>query len=829
MANKASHSGGQVVAGPKAVVLAALWVALAGVGNSFGTEPANDSAALLRELNEVSLDPSAVYLVRDVHLTRDRLNLYLNYGTVAFYRAVSGEITGAVFEGEGEVLLIPPNTVEKRSLAHFTQSPILTEPVTSAVLRFTDETAKEILAGARPLEPKDDVEPEALCERWQPVIRSLNQVLSVRVLMDLLGDRDDPYFHAQLAGKNLGLFFVSVDERQWEGVQAGAARALRGRVFGDIWCSFSSARSERRFEEHRTGPLAVHSYRIETRIHPDHSLEARAELEIESRSAKDRVHAFELSRMLKVTRVTLSGDEDVTFLQDAAFEDPEAATRGNDWLVLVLPEARPVGDRFRLTFEYGGNVITEVGKGVLYVGARGSWYPNRGVGSRAAYDLTFHYPRDLTLVATGNRAKETTSGDWKTSRWVSEGQLSVAGFNLGAYTSRTRRVGKTTVEVFAAKEAEAELEKRHTASQPQAAIVLLPGPEGTRAITVMPRVVPRLDPTAHLDAMAEEVESAVRHFEQLFGPFPYPRLSVAQAPGHFGQGWPGLVYLPTMSFLPSEERSQMGLGGRSEEVSHRLSVAHEIAHQWWGNLVGWATYRDQWLSEGFATYAAALHLAQQKDGERQFRELMRTYRDELLAKTRGGDTVESGGPIWLGHRQSSSMTPDAYLTITYKKACWVIHMLRGLMTDPATGSDEAFFRMLRDFVATYSEKSPSTADFARHVAKYMTREMDLERNGRFDWFFLAWVYSTGIPSYRLEAKTQTQGKGGYVIEGKIQQSGVSPDFEMLVPVVAYTGRDRKQLLGRVAVNEDGGSFRFEVSSQPTRVAIDEDFLLAIVN
>jgi hypothetical protein len=824
---KAGSGGGQLVA-RWAALLGAMILTAPALSFPAEAESAPGPAELLRELNELSLDPDAVYRVRDVHLTRDRVNLYLNYGTLAFYRAVSGQVTGVVFEGEGEILLVPPSAVEKRSLAHFTKSPILTEPVNSAILRFTDETAQEILERARPLEPDDEERPGPFLERWDPVARRLNPLLSVRVLMDLLGERDAPYFHAQLEGKNLGLFFVTVDERQWEGVQVGAARALRGRVFGDVWCSFPTARAESRFEELRVGSLVVNSYRIETRIHPDHSLEAKAELELKSRSVRDRVHAFELSRSLKVSRAVLDGETELPFFQDTSLDDSEAAARGNDWLVVVLPAARPAGERFRLSFEYQGNVITEVGKGVLYVGSRGSWYPNRGVGWRANYDLTFHCPKGLTLVATGNRVEEKTSGEWKTSRWVSEGKLNVAGFNLGTYVSRSRRVGKTHIEVFAGKEAERELEKRHAAANPQTLIVVRPGAEGHQAIVVMPRIAPTLDPTAHLDEVAEEVAEAVGYFETLFGPFPYPRLSVAQAPGHFGQGWPGLVYLPTLSFLASADRSQIGMGGRSSERFNRLSVTHEIAHQWWGNLVGWATYRDQWLSEGFATYAAALHLAQRKDGEQQFRELMRTYRDELLAKTRDGGTVEAGGPIWLGHRQSSSLTPDAYVAITYKKACWVIHMLRGLMSDPQTGSDERFFRMLREFVAANAEKAPSTDDFLRHAEKYMTREMDLERNGRLDWFFNSWVYSTGIPSYRLSSSTRRGANGKFVVEGKIEQSGVGGEFEMLVPVVADAGRDRKTLLGRVHVNEDGGKFRFEVSFQPARVGIDEEQILAVV-
>lgn len=328
--------------------------------------------------------------------------------------------------------------------------------------------------------------------------------------------------------------------------------------------------------------------------------------------------------------------------------------------------------------------------------------------------------------------------------------------------------------------------------------------------------------------MAKLAAGAVRHFETLFGPFPYPGLAVSQVPGYHGQGWPGLIYLPTLLFLSESERTRMGLSGKKEEELTEVALAHEIAHQWWGNEVGWQTYHDQWLSEGFASYASVLHLAREKDGGRRVHELMQNYKQDLLAKTEKGDTIESGGPIWLGRRLSNSLNPDGYANIVYKKSCWVIHMLRALMTDTTTGSDERFFRMLRDFLAAYRDQYPSTQDFILYAEKYMTRDLDLEKNRRLDWFFADWVYGTGIPTYKLEARTRRLTAQKYIVEGTIEQSGVSPEFEMLVPLTAVYGKDSKTTLGRVNVGAGGGTFRFTTTRKPAHVAIDEDAILAVV-
>ena len=329
--------------------------------------------------------------------------------------------------------------------------------------------------------------------------------------------------------------------------------------------------------------------------------------------------------------------------------------------------------------------------------------------------------------------------------------------------------------------------------------------------------------------VADIASQAVQYFNGLFGPYPYPRLAIAQVPGNFGQGWPELVYLPTLSFIPKAQRSEMGLSESGGDPVGQVIIAHEIAHQWWGNLLGWQTYHDQWLSEGLSSYAAALFVEQGKDGRNQFHDLLHSYKGALLAKTSNGSTVESGGPIWLGNRLSSSVDPEGYSNIVYKKACWALHMLRGLMTDPKTGSDARFFRMLREFMTHYQGQSVSTEDFIHHAEKYMTAESDLEHNHKLDWFFNEWVYDTGVPTYTFKSEIRPVATGQYDIQGTITQSNVPEDFEMPLRVVAVYGRDKRVTLGQVVVGASGGHFKFTMPRKPLRVMMDEDNLLAVVH
>jgi len=749
-----------------------------------------------------------------------------------------GEINGAVFTGDGEVLLTPPNAVEKLSLAQFTQAPILEERFTTAYLRFTDATAKEILAQAYAPDPESIEQPTGFVEQWDPVVLRLNPYYSSRVLQNLVGDRSLPYFHAQIRGSNLGVFELTVDERVPEAVRVGANRLSNGRTYGDIWCAFPSRASASRGTLLESDAAVANSYRIQTQINADNGLEGHADVELESRSAADRLLVFELSRRLRVSKVEDESGRSIVVLQDFPREDGEAKERGNDQILVVLPAARALGEKYRLTFSYQGNVIANVGNGVLYVGSHGNWYPNFSRYPFAAYDLKFRYPERLTLVASGRRAEESAADGWRQSRWVSDAPFPVVGFNLGAYDSRTRRVGGTTVEVYAARDVEAELTKRHDAAEGPSELIARPlGGEGRVSVGVIPREAP-LDPAALLSEVADRAAHAVSYFETLFGPFPYSRLAVSQIPGSFGQGWPELVYLPTLQFLAPGEREEMGLSGTPALVQEQLQLAHEVAHQWWGNQVGWKTYHDRWLSEGFAAYAAALYTATEKDGDGKFHELLQEYKRDLLSKDKEGRTVESGGPIWLGERLATSVNPEGYNTIVYKKACWVLHMMRNIMKQPvAMGvsgrrggavADEKFFEMLRGFLTDYKGQAPSTEDFIRYAEKYVTPASDLDHNGKLDWFFNEWVYGTGIPVYSLHATVKALAPGKFVVQGTIDQNEASASYEMLVPVVAASGKEAKATLGCVAVSESGGAFRFTTTTKPSQVEIDEDEILAVI-
>src|SRR5437764_3824829 len=99
------------------IVFLALEVSVPKVARAQGRTPATpDPMALVQQLNQTTIDPKQVYFVRELHMTRGGARIYFDRGFVALLSPVAGEVTGAAFSGEGEVLLIPPSPAEKRSL-----------------------------------------------------------------------------------------------------------------------------------------------------------------------------------------------------------------------------------------------------------------------------------------------------------------------------------------------------------------------------------------------------------------------------------------------------------------------------------------------------------------------------------------------------------------------------------------------------------------------------------------------------------------------------------------------------------------------------------------
>ena len=777
---------------------------------------------LYQALNALRVDPARVYYVRDLNLRRDAVSLYLTEGKLAFLAPLDGRVTGAVFIGRGRAIATPHDPGERRSLAQFLGVPLLDQSFSRAYLRFTDNFAAELgrqleQAGTTPAS-----EP-GFAGAWDATLANLNPAHSLRIMEDWLSEKPRPYFYAALAGENSNPFDVLVDYRREEPVLFGQPRLVNGTPYYDVWASFAAGAPPESWQEDFV-PL---DYQIQTNISADRSLEGKTKLHLRAVRGHERVISLELSRLLQVESATDGDGHPLVFFQNEDINRAEVAQRGNDAVLIVLPKPAQPGEELQLLLSYRGSVISDAGNDVYYVGERGSWYPHLGGADHfVSFDLTFRWPRRLTLVATGNKIEEHDEGEVRAGHWRSASPISVAGFNLGEYV--TQAVGAAPrIELYANRQLEdailARLREHGNVLPP------LPTPDyQPPAINEPPSIVPEPpapSPAAVLKQLGGQVLDSIHFFEKFNGPFPFEQLEVSQIPGSFGQGWPGLLYLSTLIFLPPEVQERAGATRRMQQMAE-LVPFHETAHQWWGNVVGTASYRDAWIEEAMANYLALLYADSKKPSDHALTNWLERYRAALVAHQPGGDAlVGDAGPMSLGYRLNSSKSPGAFEAIVYGKGTWVVHMLRMMLRDPAAKNPDARFgELLRGILSDRRYHALSTADLERAVEKMMTPAMDLEGNRSMDWFFDEWVRGTGIPHYAVEFQVRPHGSEFLVI-GTLRQNDVPETFLTAVPLYAARPGGKPALLSTVVVTGAETRFHFLTRFAPRHISIDPQHTL----
>ena len=781
----------------------------------FAQDPTpSPAAALYRSLRESGLDLARVYRVRDATFDREDLHFALNDGWLIVGEQLAGHTTAAFFVGDGEVLVIPPDPGERASLALFLNTAVLEEKFTSAYFRFFDDRFLEELEPALRKGENPDI-----LDKANAAAKELAKTDALRLLLAYLNTPANSgsttrFLHTRVVGVSHGTFDVFYDEAAPEQIGVGqVGRAPGGFAFYNVWTSFVS-RSHRKEEPSATAGLSLlpKSFRIKASVHPPESIDGDAELELEVLQQGTRGVLFELSRLLKVSSVSMGG-KPLEFLQNEAVEGSRIAREGNDYVAVILPQAMAKADKVKLHFVYSGSVLADAGNGLLYVGSRGNWYPNLGL-NMAIFDLEFRYPTEWTLVATGKRTAFQTTDGVQVSRWVSDRAMPVAGFNLGHYQQSEVLAGNVKVDSFTAAGMESSFP---AATQTVTEPVIVPHRSGQQQIVQVP--LPKPKPAG--EAAASSAAATIEYLSPRIGVYPYSALSLTQLPGNVSQGWPSLVFLSSYAFVPQSQRG----GSRSEfdrVLFDRLMVPHETAHQWWGDSVYWTTYHDRWISEALANYSAMLSF--EADYPKDFRTVLDYYRVHLAEKGPEGKVNREAGPVTLGNRLNSSVFPGGFDLIAYGRGTWLMHMLREFFRDGARASDEhaddLFFSVLRTLQHDYSCKQMSTRDMQRAFEHALPKSLYHEGKPSLDWFFNGWVNGTAMPKYQLSA-VHFERKGTVLrASGKILQKDAPEDLVTAVPIYAETARGDLRYIARVFADGEETALTLTVPPGTRRLVAD---------
>ncbi len=763
---------------------------------------------IARALRDNAFDRGECYRVRDLSLVKEDIRIYLTEGHLIFSKPVAGHRIAAMFTadgegGDGEVIVFPPDRAERRSLAAFIHVPNLDGHFRSALFLFTgaeyDDLQSQIAQN-----PSNKKTPEIgalMDEQWTPVLRNISESYETRLALDLIDGSAHPadLLVSIFDSPKLGTFDVLYDSRNVEQILGGQLVSRDNRAYFDDWFSFTAS-SFRKNPAPRAEDLVTGDYRIDATIDPDLSMSVVTRVKVRSPENGLAAAAFDITPAMTINSVTVDG-RPAEVLQPESLRS-NLIRAGNKMFLVVPPEPMQSGRDYQFEFHHTGKVIVDAGDRVFYVAARGNWYPLHGL-QFASYDLTFRYPHDLDLVAPGDVVDERSEGDWRIAHRRVSATIRMAGFNLGDYAHARVERGGYTVDVCANRALEAALQPL-TPAMPSPTASL---PQRRRAAPLNTGVAPPLNPLAKLQTLAGDVASALEFMAAKFGPPALPHLAVSPIPGTFGQGFPGLIYLSTLSYLKERPNGNLATASLNLYFDDVLE-AHETAHQWWGNRVTTEGYRDSWLMEALANYSALLYL-EKKRGPRAVDQMLDEYRTELLVKNPEGETVETAGPIVLGQRLQSSLQPSGWRAITYGKGAWILHMLRRRM------GDQRFLAMLGDIARRYDHASITTEQFRQAAAQFLPPKSD---DPTLESFFDQWVYGTGIPALKLTYTLKGQAPALRLV-GTLTQSDVDEDFSAFTPVEIQLARGQS-ITHWIASSNEPVTFTVALKQAPLKVVLD---------
>lgn len=725
--------------------------------------------------------------VNNLVLKKDAGIFTLRSGAVYFLKPVEGKTTGAVFVGSGEFTLTPPVEVERKHLAIFVDAPEIKESFDGLTMFFTDDTFEQIKSSPNVQMgtggPQAEKARSIFRDKENVLRKTLHYNITSRTLSDFYAPQRKGFFTAFIDGSRNGKLIYSIDPMGLAKVYPEQVSLVSyGDTTGGIWTAFHMQDEYKKgtatsWQDRRSYDIKRHN--IDTTISGTR-IKATDEITIEMREPNARFLPFDLFGSLRVKSVKDESGNALVFVQEKKEEDADFG--------VILPEAKQIGKPFKITVEYDGtDALREAGSGNFILIPRSTWYPNNpasSFGDRAAFDVTFRVPKKFVMIGVGSRVgNETMDGDLKVSKWSSGGiELAVAGFNYGDFKTKELKDEATGLMLEAYTNKVLPDEIRSLQMQIDQA-------ESAGAVTET--TLGALNTGSMATTVLNEAQNSVRIYTQYFGKVPYGRMAMTQQPAaFFGQAWPTLVFMPYTAFFGDTYRVQLfGIKGGTDGFWREVA-AHEVAHQWWGHMVGWTSYRDQWMSEGFAEFSTSLYIQYVKKDTSKFIDFWEEQRRRILEGTPAtkGRKPYTVGPVTQGYRLNSAKTGAVAQSMIYPKGAFILHMLRMMMFDyQGKTGDARFQKMMQDFLAANYNKDISTNDFKIAVEKYMNPAMDLDENSKMDWFFNEWVYGTEIPSYKL-TYTLSQAGGKTILNGQIAQSGVSDKFKMLVPLYADFGK-----------------------------------------
>ncbi len=772
-------------------------------------------------LLHLALNPDVAYDVANLVIAGEDMTLRMVRGTVFVAETNQGGITGMVLLGDGVLTFSPAPEAERGQVRLLTGRETLEAELSAAFVRVNPARfASRVSTTAidtHPVNANDLERAREVFDEFAPLSFGIDLGdLSDRAWSLTPGGGD---FVADMRTDRYGTLTFAQSANQPEDV------SLYERETQRIIALYSSARKRaaqgRYFSEDDGVGYDVLDYRITASFEPRGveraSLRARPRLRGCFITGRTRMAVRVTGSNLTALTLRLADELDVhSVVSNELGPLLFFRMRGRNNMIVSLPSgAPPIGAEFTIEVEYSGlleaqeleeNWLGRTGFGLDAVGAitpfgvaarryiyssATHWYPRAGTSDYATATMDLTVPADYGVVASGEPAE--TNGSVPPA--PAEGAAETRRYRY--VTLQPARYLSCVISPFAPDETEPRL------------VTLDPRPAAPGAprrgvsydavslvVTSTARTRDRI--AGYYDTAADILD----FYASLVGDVPYPTFTLALTDAILPGGHSPAYFAVLNQPLPMAPGTMVSW--RTDPVAFSrypaFFLAHELAHQWWGQAVGWKNYHEQWLSEGLAQYFAALY-AEHRNGPEVF--------SEVLAQMRRWSLRHSDqGPVYLGNRLGRiEDEPRVFRALVYNKGAMVLHMLRRLL------GDEAFFAGIRRYYDEMRFRKAGTDDLIRAFEAGSGRSLTA--------FFERWIHEDDLPdvafSYRIAS-----GPGGRDAVLRFEQRGKL--FEVPITVtLRYRGNDRETLVVPVAgavtevrvplrgrlrdveVNEDGGA------------------------
>ena len=520
----------------------------------------------------------------------------------------------------------------------------------------------------------------------------------------------------------------------------------------------------------------IRAYALDLGYSPASStLSAKARIEIVSQVDRLDNVKFRFNPDLEILRITDAEDRELFYTQDKLrkllyvyFVTPVPQDVPTSIQVFYRGRMLPVSPTTDVIAQAGGNerILFQPRYETYFFSHAGSWYPGPAEEDYFLSRLTLLIPPEYTCVANGELVSQGRREDLDdvvsiekagsaVFTFASRAPVKYMSFIIGKFGRLREKAGEVPVTVQASAE------------------ILNSRP-----------------------ALADQAADILDFYGRAFGPYPYEKLAIVL------RLWPEFGGHSPASFVVLNEVPWMGESGFRMPGDNPVDlssweeyfVAHEIAHQWWGQGVSFASYKDQWLSEGLAQFAAASYL-RHKYGPAAFASILKKF-------SRWTEKKAFRGPILMGSRLSYADF-QAYQAIVYDKAALVLFMLQELL------GQEAFEAGLRSYFAQHKFRAARTAEFVKAMESASGRDLTD--------FFRGWLASWELPEVRT-AWTETPVAEGVRLDIRLYQTKGLFVFPLWIEWTAggTTGRTM------AVVDEATEDVTLILPGRPSRIRVNPD-------